>query len=317
MEDLDDVQREFKRKKQDMPVDYALLLLRDPRLFVEAKALGQNLNDRKWANQIMSYASVSGVEWVVLTDGDEYRIYNSHATVPIEDKLFRSVQISKDITTAANTLALLSKDKIRENEIDILWNAHFVDRQVRSAVEQLFSSEPEPDASIIRLITKRTGNLTAKDVKASLRRAQIQFDFPVDPGEETERPTPNSAPAQRPRQKLKQDARKSKRATAKAKSRSGVTLLDVIQAGLVTPPLKLFKQYKGHKLEAEVLPDGTVAFDGTSYKSCSSAAEFARGSITGRPMHTNGWVFWQFRASDGKAAYLDHIRQEFLKKHSG
>ena len=37
----------------------------------------------------MGYASVAGVEWVVLTDGNEYRIYNSHATVPVEEKLLK------------------------------------------------------------------------------------------------------------------------------------------------------------------------------------------------------------------------------------
>ena len=64
-------------------MDYALLLLRTPRLFVEAKALGQNLDDRRWAHQIMGYATVAGVEWVVITDGDEYRIYNALAHVRI------------------------------------------------------------------------------------------------------------------------------------------------------------------------------------------------------------------------------------------
>ena len=77
--DLEHVQQEYKRRKRDKPVDYALLLFREPRLFVEAKALGQNLGDRKWANQIMGYATVAGVEWVVITNGDEYRIYNALA----------------------------------------------------------------------------------------------------------------------------------------------------------------------------------------------------------------------------------------------
>ena len=40
----------------------------------------------------------------------------------------------------------------------------------------------------------------------------------------------------------------------------GISLLDVIQAGLLVPPLKLFRHYKGHDLEAELNPDGTVSF---------------------------------------------------------
>jgi hypothetical protein len=46
VEDLEDVQREYKIRKQDKPVDYSLFLLRTPCFFVEAKALGENLDDR-------------------------------------------------------------------------------------------------------------------------------------------------------------------------------------------------------------------------------------------------------------------------------
>src|SRR5687767_2891572 len=135
VEDFDEVHREYKPKPTDNPVDYALFILRTPRLFVEAKALGGNLNDRKWANQIMGYAAVTGVEWVVLTNGDEFRVYNSHAPVPIEEKLFRSVKISDDGLQAADTLALLSKSRMRENFIATLWKSSFVDQQVKSALE--------------------------------------------------------------------------------------------------------------------------------------------------------------------------------------
>jgi hypothetical protein len=51
--------------------------------------LGENLDDRRWAGQIMGYAHVAGVKWVVLTDGDEYRLYNAYAEGPVEDKIFR------------------------------------------------------------------------------------------------------------------------------------------------------------------------------------------------------------------------------------
>ena len=61
VEELDEVRKEYRFKRGDNPVDYALLLLRTPRLFVEAKALGENLSDRRWAGQMLGYASVAGV----------------------------------------------------------------------------------------------------------------------------------------------------------------------------------------------------------------------------------------------------------------
>lgn len=83
----EEVHREFKAKSPDKPVDYALKLQRVPRLLIEAKALGENLGDRKWIIQILGYATAVGVEWCILTDGDEYRIYNASAPVDAEEKI--------------------------------------------------------------------------------------------------------------------------------------------------------------------------------------------------------------------------------------
>src|SRR5512136_1355778 len=112
LRNVDEVNREYRRKPTANPVDFALLLLGAPRLFIEAKALGLDLHDDRWTVQVLSYAAMSGVEWCVLTNGDEYRLYNAHAPVDVDGKLFRRFRISDpaqhDYTIA--TLQLLSKD---------------------------------------------------------------------------------------------------------------------------------------------------------------------------------------------------------------
>jgi hypothetical protein len=118
--DPDEVHREYRRRPADNPVDYALLLSRTPRLFIEAKGLGENMSDPKWANQTISYAAVAGVEWVALTDGAEWRVYNAHAPVPVEHKLFRAVRVAEDLDAAFELLALLSKDNMRDNRLQEL-----------------------------------------------------------------------------------------------------------------------------------------------------------------------------------------------------
>ena len=68
----------------------------------------------------MSYATVIGVRWCVLANGDEYRIYNSHAAVDVEQKLCRSVHTS-DTTNAdyvTDTLGLLSKEQMQGRLLD-------------------------------------------------------------------------------------------------------------------------------------------------------------------------------------------------------
>jgi len=313
--DLEEVRQEYKRRPRDKPVDYALLLLRTPRLFVEAKALGQNLDDRRWAHQIMGYATVAGVEWVVITDGDEYRIYNALAHVPVEEKLFRSIAVTDDDAPVEETLSLLSKEGLNGNDLEHLWEAHFVDRQMKGVLEDFFSDDPDP--SLVRLVKKKLKDLPTKDIRASLRRVHATFDFPVDPTTFFGKPTRGARKTKKRGPARSEAARKAWETRRKSgKAHIGVSLADIIEAGLLKPPLKLTRRYKGHDLEAEVLPDGTVRFGNETYRSCSLAADFARGSITGRRMNTNGWVFWQYRDEDGNLVELNTARQEFLKRKS-
>lgn len=178
LRNLEEVVREYRAEPKDNPVDYALLLRRSPVLFIEAKDLGRNLADRRWASQVMGYATVVGVEWCVLTDGDEYRIYNAHAPVDVEEKLFRTVHISDEETEehTVETLLLLSKEKLAANTPNELWHACFVDRQVLRALEAILASD---DGGLVRLIRKRVPELKPAEIRQSLARADVTVSFPT------------------------------------------------------------------------------------------------------------------------------------------
>jgi hypothetical protein len=77
--------------------------------------------------------------------------------------------------------------------------------------------------------------------------------------------------------------------------------------------LRLFRKYKGNVLEATLHSDGTVEFQALRYPTCSTAAEIARGTVTGRRMNTNGWSFWQYRDGQGKALELIEARRRYLE----
>lgn len=296
LEDLDEVKREYKQGRWKRPVDYALFLMREPRLFIEAKSLGKNLSDAKWAGQIMAYAMVAGVKWVVLTDGDQFRIYNSHAPVPYEKKLFRAVRLSDPDSPTKNTLRLLSKDRIGEAEIDRYWNAYYVDSQVGSALRALFADEPVK--SLVNLVKKQTG-LTYKEVKSSLKRAAVEIEFPLElEGACTEFAT---GPKKKPEKQTQR-----KRALVR------VSVTDLIRGGLLQPPLEIERSYKGKRLVARIETDGSVSFGGSIYSSLSVAGSAARETVVGRPMNTNGWDFWRFRGADGQLNPLDELRAKYL-----
>jgi hypothetical protein len=309
VEDFEEVHREYKPKPTDNPVDYALFILRTPRLFVEAKALGGNLNDRKWANQIMGYAAVIGVEWVVLTNGDEYRIYNAHAPVPIEEKLFRSVKVSDDGIRAADTLALLSKARMRDNLIACLWKSSFVDHQIKGALQGLFG--PDPDPAFVRLIRNRLPHLSPAEIKDSLNRLRVTLDFPAVPLTH-DIPDGESSPRQ-------EDPPVDVPPTEPGTPWREVTLQDIIGAGLVKLPLEIQKDYKGHHLVGRITASGTAEWEGREYDALSAAAGMARASIVGtRPGQkyppTNGWTFWQFVDADGRVKPLDELRRRYYSR---
>jgi predicted type IV restriction endonuclease len=300
--DPDEVHREFKPTSQDKPVDYCLSLLRKPRLLVEAKGLGETLSDRKWVGQMLGYAAVAGVEWCVLTDGNEYRFYNATVPLDAEEKLFFRIRLSDlPVQEAAERLRLISRSNMEENILEVLWAAHYVDRRVRQALQDMFLTR---DRGLIRLIRRKVSKLTAREIDESLRRLDVHIEPPTSVPEST---PPAHALALPPR-------KKALKKPSDAKAYFGVRLSDLISAGLLSPPVKLFRRYKGKVLEATLLPDGIVEFGQKRYRTCSTAAEVARSTITGHKMNTNGWKFWQFVDANGKTTLLVDVRTEFLKR---
>jgi hypothetical protein len=308
VEDLDEVRCEYKLKQGDNPVDYALFVHGNLRLFVEAKALGENLDHM--AGQIMGYAGVAGVvEWIVLTDGNDYRIYNAHAPVPITQKLFKRVVLASDQPESLATLMLLSKAQLQGTVIDDLWRQYFVDRQVKAAVKSLSGIDPSTD--FLRLIRKRVPALSLTDVRQSVGRATLSLVYQAaQPAPAV--PAPQKTPAQ-PTTGVVGVAIEDPGGPGKTPWRH-VTLKDLISSGNVALPLDLETTYKGQKLTARIETDGNVTWNGATYESLSTAAGMARKSIVGAPAgreypQTNGWTFWRFRERDGELAFVDTLRQ--------
>lgn len=290
LEELDDVRREYRRKPQDNPVDYALFVLRQPRLFVEAKPLGTRL-ERKSAAQVLGYASMVGVSWCLVTNGDEYRLYNSHAAVDVDEKLFRVVRVS-DLDRedyCLDTLGLLLKDAIGETTLESLWNSQFVDRRVQATFETLLQDD---GGELARFLRKRMPELSPAEIKESLRRADVRVSFPVLPAaagiHALSAPSDDKTPVQH----------KPRPAGGKR-----VRPLDLLEKGIVKAPFALEAVYRGVSVTATIIQDGTVAMNGSVFGSLSAAGGAAKATVTGaaadQPLPaTDGWTFWQYRDGD-------------------
>lgn len=283
------VSQQYRRRPQDNPVDYALLVMRSPVLFVEAKALNKDLSDYKWISQTLFYANAAGVEWCVLTNGDDYRIYNTFAKVEAEKKLFRRVKLSdrEDRDSAIETLLLLSKETMAEKRIDVLWKAHFVDRRVREAVVSLFR---EPDSSLVRLIVKRTEDLQPAEIRDSLRRGDLDLQFPKSVITSPPACGLAESPAhfETPRSDSPRHDNRGK-------------IPDLIAAGIIHPPVEIEVTFKTRRFTATIDADGMIQFNGASYRSLSHAGGIVRNEVNGPPpggqphWSTNGWTFWRYK----------------------
>lgn len=298
----DEVHREYKGKPQDCPVDYALKFRRKPRLFLEAKGLGEILADRRWVAQVLGYATVAGVEWCVLTDGNEYRFYNATASVDAEEKLLHHVRLTDvNAEEAARWLGLISRANLEQNRLDVLWMSHFVDRRVRAALLEKLTA---PNRTVIRMVMERAPKLTSKQITDSIRRMDIRIDLPPALPQEVQ-------PKTNGRGRSGKAAKGKRRGTPK---RYDVELTDLLAAGVLRPNQRLTRRHKGQEIEAVLLPDGRVSVAGKAHASCSIAAQAALAAQTGQRRAINGWDFWQFSDEAGKPRTLSAARAAFLAR---
>src|SRR5262249_55421646 len=127
-----------------------------------------------------------------------------------------------------------------------------------------------------------------------------------------ESPTPVPVPASQARPQKTRRPKGEGKPKDRTKRHYAVALTDLVSAGLLKPPVRLFRRYRGKAMEATLWPDGAVEFGGQRFDSCSTAAEHARSTVTGRRMHTNGWVFWQYAGDGGETRMLADVREKFL-----
>lgn len=99
--------------------DYVIKKDRGYFAVIEVKAISLDLND-KHLYQAVSYAANEGIDWVVLTNGDEWRCYRVLFSKPVDKDLVFAVRISDPDTkpaAKAELLYLLSAEAQRKDEL--------------------------------------------------------------------------------------------------------------------------------------------------------------------------------------------------------
>jgi len=125
-----------------------------PLVMVELKRVASDLA-RKHLKQVTSYAINAGCEWILLTNGREWRVYHVEFGQPPEVELLDSWNLLEDdISKLVPKFDLISLSSIKRNSLDRVWQ-----RVKVFAPDQLLEAIMSEDAlsAIRRYLYRNTG----------------------------------------------------------------------------------------------------------------------------------------------------------------
>ena len=139
-----------------------------PVIMVELKRVGVDLAP-KHLRQVSSYAINAGCEWIVLTNGREWRLYHVAFGQPPETKLLQTWNLLQDETSVlAQRFEVLSYKNVKKGLLDKLW----AKTNVLTPKNVLGAILSEESIKLLRrTLRKTTGVLVSpEDVVGGIRR---------------------------------------------------------------------------------------------------------------------------------------------------
>ncbi|MCH7699760.1 MAG: type I restriction enzyme HsdR N-terminal domain-containing protein [Chloroflexi bacterium] len=182
-EGLVDIDWEYHIKASNERIDYVLKINGKPAVAVEAKSLGTDLVD-KHAAQLVQYAAIEGMEWCLLTNGREVRIFNANLQGSLEAKHVVDLDLlDEQISEAAAILTLFSKDSLSNPGRLREWMREtLLDRALRL---QLLNPGSDTIRQLAEAAARSTGfGMTAEQVSRWFARLLAPADTPAPQIEE-------------------------------------------------------------------------------------------------------------------------------------
>jgi len=283
---------------------------------IEVKAIGVTLAERH-LRQALGYAANEGIEWMILTNGIVWRLYNVVFGKPIEKHLVVGLDLQHlDVTNDAEArrLFVFSKEGYQRGAHEAMQARQAALSRHRLAAVLLHNRGVQ---MAIRRELRRMQKvqIQPKEIRHVLRNEVIKRDILESPDYQEAMALVKGTQAARPTA-AKPATRVDRRpqTPSAARARRAVQLDQLITAGVLTAPTTLFRRYKGERVEAEMRADGTIAWNGTTYDSPSTAAAAVRSSVLGRPATANGWNFWRYKDAEGQRRPLADAREMYLDR---
>ena len=116
--------------------DYTMLPNTEFEWFLEVKKWKLILSERE-AKQAVNYAANQGKRWAVLTNGDEWRIYDANCHEDLTRKCIFTTELSS--STAIETLSLLTKESMQQNLLAASHRARLLTESVQRELSTINS----------------------------------------------------------------------------------------------------------------------------------------------------------------------------------
>ncbi len=170
-EELIDVKTEYRIR--ELYADYVIMTKGKANFIVEVKAKKLRLN-RKHMRQSMEYGVNEGIDWVLLTNGQEIELYRIMFERPVRSELFFKHDLSdySSFKQAGRDLYHLSKRAIVSGQLEEYW-----ERRVELSYPKLAKLvDSEPFLKLLRRELKKKTGLYFRDHELSSAMAKFNQD---------------------------------------------------------------------------------------------------------------------------------------------
>lgn len=106
--------------------DYGVRIDKELIAFIEVKRVGTKL-DAKHLRQVEMYAVNEGVEWAILSNGANWKVYHLTGGPPLPIAIDLAIDVdllgNEPLAQKANQLFYLTRESLKRHQIDELWKA--------------------------------------------------------------------------------------------------------------------------------------------------------------------------------------------------
>ena len=290
--------RRYKKNKKF--IDYAFCHgdTEEKLLLVEAKSLGDNLQDDE--DQLCSYMGAEGVQWGILTDGNKYIMYNSNAS-SFEKQKFLTCQIKKDNIKklAENLIKFIGRDSLENNEVQKFYQKLVDSSNIANALKMLFTKPFDELTKAIRAEFKRENSKTNKTLTINKQQVASYLEDLKD-NEDKISLTINSGVPSNDEVKEKQPNKER-----------NVTIPDLFTKRLIKEGDRWCLNYKKKTTYGRITDNGELEVEGELY----IAPTQQHKAVTKRKEGITGWRAWKYENRPGEwKKTISDLKKKYLKK---